>query len=167
MTLTGHLVASTPLTAAIFLYTNSWSAAVIGALASVLVDVDHVSDYIYNRGGWYGLRDFFDTCNAARLRKTVFVFHSWEWPILYAFLFAIGVAPQWLSPVFLGVTYHFALDTATNPVPPSFYWLTKRAMSRFDFARFYLPERKGVLQILPILRGKTHASDLIHSHPRR
>ena len=136
-----HAIASVPLAAGMHLATCSWEAVALAVCISIFIDVDHLADYVYYRRGWKGLGDFFRVCQEARLKKASVLFHAWEYPIFYVLLVAAGVAPEWLWPLVLGQAYHLAFDTVANPVKPSFYWLWRRVVSRFDFADFYRPDR--------------------------
>lgn len=136
MRLTSHLVAAIPFSSGIFLTTGSLTAAALAAASSVLIDVDHLPDYVYHRGCWRGIQDFFDTCNGCRLVRTFLVFHSWEWLIVWGLLSVGGLPAGFLWPVAAGMVYHLALDTASNAVRPSFYWFSCRALRGFKLSRF-------------------------------
>lgn len=136
MTLREHTVAAFPLMAGVYVATRSLTAAVLAGASSVLIDVDHVPDYVYFRGGWRGLRDFFRTCYQGRLVKTFVLFHAWEWAIGCWMLILAWSAPQWILAVAAGITYHLVLDQVFNPVDRSFYWISCRARHGFVFALF-------------------------------
>lgn len=137
MKLKNHLVAAIPLVAGVYLSTGSWTAAGLAFASSVLIDVDHLPDYVYVRRGWHGFRDFFETCHNQGLVKTSLVLHAWEWVILCGALWLAGVHPEVTLPIGLGVAYHLILDTRTNPVIPRFYWMTCRGLHGFAFAPFF------------------------------
>ena len=136
MRLTSHVMASIPLLSGIFLSTGSWYAAGLAAASSVLIDVDHLPDYVYHRGCWGGVQDFFDTCNGCGPARTFLVFHSWEWLIVWGLLFVGDLPVGFLWPVAAGMVYHLALDTASNTVRPSFYWFSCRALRGFKQSHF-------------------------------
>jgi hypothetical protein len=136
-----HIIAAVPLAAVVHLSTNSWESTALAVCASILIDVDHIADYLYYRRGWRGLGDFFETFRVCRIERTTILFHAWEWPILYALVLIWGPPPHWLWPIVLGQTYHLAMDTAANALRPSFYWLFRRALSGFELAPFLQPDR--------------------------
>ena len=122
--------------AGIYLTTRSLAATVLAGAASVLIDVDHVPDYIYFRRGWRGLGDFFATCYQSRLRKTFVCLHAWEWVLAAWTGLLLWSGPPWLWAVGVGITYHLILDQVSNDVTPSFYWISYRARHGFEFAPF-------------------------------
>jgi hypothetical protein len=137
MKLSGHLLAAIPLAGGIHMASGSWVAVTLAVLSSVLIDLDHVPDYVILRRGWRGIRDFFDTCNNGELTKTYLVFHAWEWPLAGVLLILSGIGNGLLWPIVLAISYHLVLDTLTNPVKPGFYWITNRARAGFEFALFF------------------------------
>lgn len=137
MKLWQHTLAAVPLAGAVAWTTESWMSVCLVTVSCIFIDLDHLPDYVYFRKGWRGVRDFLATCNGCKLSRTFLILHAWEWLILLALCLAAGIGRSWLWPVALGVLYHLVLDTLTNPVPPSFYWLINRARSGFRFTSFY------------------------------
>ena len=111
----------------------------------MLIDVDHVPDYVHYRGSWGGVRDFFDACNSNRLVRTVLLFHSWEATILLGILCIIGWQTLFLWPIAVGMAYHLVLDSNANGVRPSFYWMSARAARGFRLAAFRSTEQDQAL----------------------
>ncbi len=145
MRLTRHIIAAIPLSVGIYAATGSLHDSGVAGLTSVLIDVDHVPDYVYYRGSWGGVRDFFDACNSNRLVRTVLLFHSWEAAILLGILCIIGWHTPNLWPIAGGMVYHLALDSNANGVKPSFYWLSARAARGFRLAAFRSTEEDQTL----------------------
>ena len=135
MKLTQHIAASLPLAAGVYLTTNSYSGAALAVAGSVLIDLDHLPDYLYFRGGWRGVKDFFDVHNNHRVPTALLFFHSWELVILLGLLAWFGLSPEWLKAVSLGMAYHLVLDRIFNRTPPHFYWIARRAWFSFDVKR--------------------------------
>ncbi|MFC1833435.1 hypothetical protein ACFL2Q_01705 [Thermodesulfobacteriota bacterium] len=138
MKLSQHSVAGGPLAVGVYAATYSWSSVLFAVASSVLMDLDHLPDYLYFRRGWHGTGDFFEVCHKGRLVKTFLVFYAWEWPLIIGASTLIGVGSSWLWPIGLGVFYHLAWDALTNPVPASFYWILRRAFHGFRLAGFHL-----------------------------
>ncbi|MBI5568546.1 MAG: hypothetical protein HY914_01225 [Desulfomonile tiedjei] len=136
MKLRNHSVAALPLMAGTYLATSSLAATLVAGASSVLIDVDHIPDYVYFRRGWRGLSDFFATCYQSRLRKTFVCFHAWEWAIATWTVLLFWSGPTWLWAVGAGITYHLLLDQLGNDVTHSFYWISCRARHGFEFSLF-------------------------------
>ncbi len=133
-----HVLAAIPLAAVVLAAGRPLSEACLAAAASVLIDIDHVGDYILCRGGWYGIRDFFRSCNEGRLNRLYLLLHAWEWTIL-----GMAASVYWASwtagMVTVGMVWHLAFDQMGNRsiVLPGFYWITRRACVGFDALRLY------------------------------
>ncbi|NMC49292.1 MAG: hypothetical protein GYA47_07685 [Desulfovibrio sp.] len=133
-----HILAAIPLAAVVLAAGRPLSDAGLAAAASVLIDIDHVGDYILCRGGWYGIRDFFRSCNEGRLNRLYLLLHAWEWIIL-----GMAASVYWASwtavMVTLGIAWHLACDQVGNRsiVLPGFYWIIRRAGVGFDALRLY------------------------------
>ena len=52
--------------------------AVSCLVTGVLIDLDHVVDYIFQGGRLFRIREFFQVYHAGQLLK-VRIFHGWEW----------------------------------------------------------------------------------------
>ena len=133
-----HVLAAFPLVAALAAAGRPLPEAALAAAASVLIDVDHLADYVLCRGGWFGLGDFFRSCNEGRLNRLYLVLHSWEWIILGA-LAAFWAGLPAMGMIVTGMAWHLAFDAYgnRNMVRPGFYWFFRRAAVRFDAARLY------------------------------
>jgi hypothetical protein len=148
--LAAHAAASVPLALAVGLATGSSGYALTAALASVLIDLDHIPDYIYDRGGWRGVRDFFAVCERGEMDTVVLALHGWEWPILLCGGWLAGLLSPWLAAVGLGLGYHLAFDWIGNRplLAPWFYWIAYRAGKGFAAKKLLCQKN------LVVLRGK-------------
>lgn len=131
MKVLGHIAAAVPLSIAVQLTTGSGQASAAAAAASVLVDVDHLPDYLYWRGGWRSLEDFFAAFHQKKTTWLVICLHAWEWTALSgALIFTLG-GPLWLKAAWAGWLYHLIWDQFTNQVSPWFYFFCFRASKGF------------------------------------
>lgn len=139
MTASKHCLAALPLAGAVSLASGSVALAAVAAVASVLIDLDHVTDYVLYRRGFHGLADFFESCNEGRLSKLYLVMHAWEWQAALWLLWLTGLAPAVVGMLALGMTWHLVLDQFGNRniVLPLFYFIAFRASRNFDGDRLY------------------------------
>jgi hypothetical protein len=133
-----HIVAAAPLAIAVFTLTGSIAHAGLAALSSILIDLDHVLDYLVEQKHWGGLRDFFGTFDKM-LERNVFFLHSWE---LVGFLIVggkIGVFPGWVGAAGLGMGYHLVFDQIAYAKfhHPMYYFFFFRAAHRFRTTNIY------------------------------
>ncbi len=137
-----HAAAALPLAAAVHWAGGSLTAAGLAGAASVLVDLDHVADYVWWRGGWRGVDDFFASYHAHRVTRLLLLMHSWELLLPFWGLLALLAAPAWLWALAVGWSFHLVLDQLANPVGLGFYFLAYR--SRRGFERQYMRDRWGI-----------------------
>jgi hypothetical protein len=127
-----HMLAALPLGGAYYLGEGSAPLALAAATASVLVDLDHVPDYLWWRGRWGGVSDFFEAFHDKRVPRIVIVVHSWELMLLaWGLILGLG-APAWLKALAVGWLYHLCWDQLTNSVDCKFYSLIHRARQGFQ-----------------------------------
>lgn len=135
MRLTGHALAAIPLAGVLGWTTGNWPAAGAGAALSVLVDLDHLPDYIHWRGGWRSLKDFFETNRHHQVDRLLLFMHGLEWPLPLAALLWWLAGPAWGLCLGAGWLYHLAWDLAVNPVAPRFYFFFFRKSGGFSRSR--------------------------------
>ncbi len=134
MDLWQHAAVSASLSAGLYLATGDPALAGAFCLSGIFVDLDHVLDYVMEKGR-LDLGDFFDHFGKHRARRLVLVLHAWEWFPLVAALWALSARPSWLLGLLLGWLVHLVLDQIVNPLRLTGYFFFYRAGVRFD-ARF-------------------------------
>jgi hypothetical protein len=140
MKLAQHCLSAVPLAVAAYAATGGrFSAAIVAGLSSVLIDCDHVLDYLLYKKRWGGMQDFFAHCEEGRLPRLYLVLHSFELIIFLWLLVGFGTAAAWGVGLTIGMTGHLLMDWVGNRhiVKPSFYWFSFRAMHRFDGNELY------------------------------
>lgn len=141
MKLASHCLSAIPLAVAAYAATGGrFSAAFMAGISSVLIDCDHVLDYMLCNKRWGGMKHFFASCEEGRLPRLYLVLHSFELVCFLWLLVGTGVAAAWGVGLTIGITGHLLMDWVGNRhiVKPSFYWLWFRAANRFDGNRLYL-----------------------------
>jgi hypothetical protein len=134
-----HLIISLPLAAAFYAATDSWSGSLAAGAANVLIDLDHIPDYLWWRRGWRGWRDMVDSAAQSQWSRLVVLLHSWELLVLAALFLTRWFTP-WLGwGLVTGWACHMACDSLVNEVRWGFYFLTFRVGKRFERNRL-LPE---------------------------
>lgn len=140
MKLYQHCLSAIPLAVAGYAAAGgSVAAGFMAGFSSVLMDLDHVADYVIHNRGWGGVEDFFKSCEEGRLTKLYLVMHGFEWLILLWLLIGTGAAAPWGVGLAIGMSGHMLLDWLGNRhiVKPSFYWLWFRAQHNFDGNALY------------------------------
>lgn len=123
-------MAAAPLAAAMYFFGAPAWGTILAAFASVLIDVDHLLDYLLHRRGWRGLSDFFGMFHARACPHSYYLLHAWEWVLLLTLAAGLGLG-DWVGYLALGLGYHLLFDQALNKMPPDFYFLSSRARASF------------------------------------
>lgn len=142
MTLLHHVTASAIISGALFLIFRSWGLAATSLLSGIFIDLDHVIDYIRERGFRYDTRRFFDFFYEEKYDSITLIFHGWEWLALLLFL---SWRTEWnplVTGTFIGCSQHLILDKIYNIATfgsYSFFW---RLINGFDPNRIVLKNRR-------------------------
>jgi hypothetical protein len=133
------MVAAVPLAAGLW-WVGGPKAAVAGAAASLMVDLDHVVDYLWQRPGPLTPAAFFHYYHTNQVPYLLLVTHSWELLAL-AWLgwWWLGGA-VWLGALLAGWSWHLVCDQAGNRVGIWLYFLVYRAWRRFRRDRLPCPQ---------------------------
>lgn len=114
-------------------YTLSRSAAMAAAsfLSGVLVDLDHIFDFVREYGFRADVRLFFHSFHETLYRRIVIVLHAWEWLVLLAVLPALSLGSDITTGIFIGMGQHLIADQCTNPVCRWGQFISYRAWNGF------------------------------------
>lgn len=138
-----HIVVSLSLGAVVWAFTESLLAGVLCFLSGVLVDVDHLIEYVFHCG-WKGfnLKEIYRTCKGMAERegkggfeKIYLLFHAVEIAVLLWIAFAF-IKNIYLFSFALGYTVHLSMDAAVNTLKPRAYFVSFRIKNGFKITRF-------------------------------
>ena len=139
-----HIIASLTLGAVLWLFTKSVYAGLLCFASGVLVDVDHIVDYIIQHG-WRSLtfRNMYEACEQTgrqegdlKFKKLYIILHSAEIVLLF-WAIVIYTKNIYFLAVTLGYSLHLILDRIANPVYSGTYFRVWRAINRFDSSKFF------------------------------
>ncbi len=147
-----HVVAAAGLGVPLYLAGGGPVLAAAASAAMVLIDLDHLVDFLIWGGRPLSLQEFLRPGNTGDWPRVVFVLHAYEWLILLA-----AAAVGWRSPllwaVFTGAAGHLVLDEIGNRLPhqphrirPLFYFFTYRLWRRFSVAAVSQPRLEAAPQ---------------------
>ena len=129
-----HITSSTILSGVLYLMTKSWGMAASCFISGILIDLDHVLDYLIIYG-WrsFTIRRFFYVFYHVQLKRIYLLFHAWEW--LLFLLVAAGITDwnPWFTGLFAGIGLHMILDYIHNGGYIWSYSLILRWRNNFDF----------------------------------
>ncbi|TFH14060.1 MAG: hypothetical protein E4H02_10640 [Lentisphaerales bacterium] len=126
-----HIVVSTCVSGALYAVFRSWELALSAWIAGVLVDLDHVPDYLIQFGPRLDIPRFFNSFPEGEYNRIFILLHAWEWlPIMLAVSWVTGWNP-WLLGWLVGHSQHMILDQVGNRAGMFTYFLLFRARNRF------------------------------------
>lgn len=134
-----HVVSSIVISALLWWFSRSIAAAVACFLAGVLVDLDHLFDFIFNHRGRLRFRRLF-LIFEYQILENIFIFlHSWEFALCWlGLLLAVPVSrePVVLG-LFIGFVTHLGLDNLFNRHSRWAYFLLYRLRHGFQGKYYY------------------------------
>lgn len=122
----------------------------ISFLSGVLVDLDHILDFLFNHS-IKKHRDFFNILYACDIKKYILFFHSYEFLIILVSCILIIPSDKYWVSFAIGFGQHLILDAFTNPIRPWGYFLAYRIYSGF--------ERKKILKISYLEKEKVRYAE--------
>lgn len=137
MTVRAHIITSSVIAVTIYAWTNSVVMAVSAFISGILIDLDHLLDFILLSGESFSVRGFFSWCNDGRWERIILIFHSYELYLVFGTYTYYHPHPI-LFGILLGTGLHLILDQAGNrrlnkvfTLSKWFYFFTFRAWGGF------------------------------------
>jgi len=122
----------------LWLTMGNLGAAVACFFTGLLLDLDHLVDYLCHRPRANTLADLVDVCENCRLDRVVLPLHSWELLALAALAAALLPAQRaLLAGAAVGLGTHLLADQLSNPVTGRAYLLLHRWRHGFRRGAFF------------------------------
>jgi len=108
-----HTASSALIAGLLYLFFRSWGMALGCFLSGILIDLDHIYDYIRALGFTFDVKKFVSAVRNDEIPKLTFVLHSWELVLLFG---AISWLTDWdwAAGVLIGFGHHILLDKLGN-----------------------------------------------------
>lgn len=137
MKLAHHLAISAGVSAVVWFLFQSMTATIACFLTGILLDIDHIIDYVANYGWKIRIKHLFQAFEY-EVFENIFVFlHSWEFVAIYlALLWLIDWKPVALG-AGIGIFAHLLVDHLFNDHSPLGYFLSYRIWHGFSAKHFY------------------------------
>ncbi len=122
MNLVPHVIASSAAGAGVWAATGEPVALPVAVAAGVLPDLDHLLDYYfrYIRHDW---------------RRLYLLLHGWEYAAAMIAVYAFWLREPWVLAALLGYATQVGGDQLFNRPQWHTYFITARAINRFNFER--------------------------------
>lgn len=134
-----HVLVSVVISALVWWWLRSLSAALACFLAGVFIDLDHIIDFLYNCRRPCKISRFFTVFEFEALANIFVFLHSWEFALLWLALMAC--VPEARQPLalglFIGFVTHLGLDNLFNRHSRWAYFLFYRLRHGFAGKYYY------------------------------
>jgi hypothetical protein len=123
---------------------HSWPMALGALISGIVMDVDHIPDYLFHFGFRFNVRRFFQASYEREYKRVFILLHSWEWlPLGLLLAWWSGWNP-WLVGLLLGWVQHMSLDQIVNKPRRMGYFLLGRWRADFDHDLCF-PQTEAIL----------------------
>lgn len=144
-----HVIASISLGWMLWFFTKSFYTAALCFASGVLVDADHVIEYIiHHRFKNFTFKKIYQASEetgkqkgAYKFNRLYLVFHTGEVALLF-WLAAIIAKNIYFLGIAVGYTSHLILDSIGNKLRPKFYFMTWRILDRFSTEELFRKFKK-------------------------
>lgn len=138
-----HAIISFGTSAFIYYWFQSLMAAVICFLAGVLLDIDHIPEYLAVDSKNKGIKDFYHSRLADDRPKVYLLLHSYELIFILWFIIQIFHLNLFWVAVAFSISVHLILDQLYNPIYCSYtYFLIYRVLKKFNSNELFLIKGK-------------------------
>lgn len=133
-----HIYTSSLIGGVLYAVTQSSQAAISSLLSGILLDIDHIFDFLIFSDDKISIKNLFSWCDGGRWEKITLIFHSYE---LYVLLVVVTYYfhHDILIGAMFGTGFHLLLDVIGNcylrknfRFSPIFYFLTYRIFAGFN-----------------------------------
>jgi hypothetical protein len=135
-----HMLVAAPVTAGTWYFTHNWYYAAMTIVLGVLIDFDHVFDYIREEKK-FDMKDMFIKSYLGDFTHLYVIFHAWEYiPLSWIIGAAAG---NFTFSIVFSVSYfsHMLPDQLMNNVRPLGYFLSYRIMKKFVMTEVFYPPK--------------------------
>jgi hypothetical protein len=135
-----HMLVAAPIAAGTYYFTHSWIYVAMVVFLGVLIDVDHVFDYIREEHR-FDLKDLFVKSYEGDFKYFLCFFHAWEY-IPLAWIAGAALNNYTFAIVFsIAYTAHLLPDQLLNNTRPPGYFLAYRIMKGFVMTEIFYPPK--------------------------
>lgn len=110
----------------------TYKSFLVGILTTLLIDFDHLFDYLYFKGFGFKLTEFLSGRYFDLSGKVFVPFHSWEVVLLLIILYLTRYKKSWILFISIGIAAHLVLDLVYYGLPFHIYFLVHRAINGFN-----------------------------------
>ncbi len=140
-----HIIASLTIGAVLWFFTKSVYAGLLCFASGVLVDIDHILEYIIHHGRkGLSFKNMYEACEQTerqkgdlKFKRLYIILHTAE-IVLLLWTITIYTKNIYLLAITWGYSLHLILDCAANPLYPFSYFIFWRAINKFDSSKLFI-----------------------------
>ena len=111
-------------------------------VTGILIDIDHIVDYLIAHGLRIDIKDFFKFFYEERYRKITLILHGWEWLLILGLAAWLTDWNLWITGALIGWGQHMVFDKIINISNFRSYSLIWRWHRGFNPDKLLLKNRK-------------------------
>jgi len=143
-----HIVTSAALSGLLYAMLKSWPMSIACLISGILVDLDHVLDYIVEFGPKPDLKNFLSSFPEGRYHRIFILLHAWEWVVIGTVAVWLTGWQPWAVGALAGYVLHMVFDQFVNHPDSWGYFLLWRSRHTFVakhvFGMHWPPNQNGM-----------------------
>jgi hypothetical protein len=132
-----HIGLSLSISLGVYTLFHSAAMAIASFFSGILVDLDHIFEYLREYGLRLDARFFFHSFHNTLYRKVVLFLHAWEWLAVLAVCAVLLHGNVFVIGIMIGIAQHLIADQYTNPVSRWGYFFIYRLRCGFVTSRIF------------------------------
>ena len=137
MKLKNHITVSLIFSAFLFAISKSWTIFTSSLISGVLIDCDHILDYLWSYRKRFRVKEFLNTCYCEKDYKCGVIFHSWELLAILSICASLMSWDPWIVGLTIGFAQHIVLDQIFNKTNRLTYFFFWRMKNRFNLKKIF------------------------------
>lgn len=142
MKLQHHIAVSTIISGILYAIFKSWGLTIASFISGIFIDLDHIIDYLIERGLCFNAKEFIDFFYEEKHQKITLIFHGWELLILWAVAAKLTDFNPWVTGALIGYGQHIVSDYFFSKASLWSYFLIWRWKNRFN-SEVIFPRNRG------------------------
>ncbi len=137
-----HVTLSIIISGILYAFFRSWGLSIASLITGVFIDIDHIIDYVMERGINFRRKDILTFFYKENHRRITLIFHGWEWLF---FLVATAISTNfnpWTTGILIGYGHHIVSDYYYSKASVSAYSLIWRWKNNFN-SEIIFPRNRG------------------------
>ena len=137
-----HISLSTILSGILYAVFRSWELSITAFIFGTIIDIDHIIDYVMERGLSFHVKSFFTFFYQENHNRITLLLHGWEWFLALGIAVFVTNYNTAVTGAFIGYGHHIISDYFYSKAGIQAYSLAWRWNKRFD-SKIIFPRNRG------------------------